>query len=407
MKRLLAAFGLLLGLVAPAFAADDMTAAFRLWLEREIRPQARAAGIPRRLFERALMGLSPQLGLPDIVLPGGSLVPERQRQSEFASPARYFAPRSLRLLALRGRRLMRRHGPLLARIERRFGVPGAIVLAIWARESAYGAAGIPHDALRILATQAWLGRRKKKFRTELIAALRILQEGRMSPRELKSSWAGALGQPQMMPTDYLKYAVDFDRDGRRDIWGSTADVLASIANHLKAHGWKRGMGWGFEVLLPATVPCHLEGPDHRRPLSAWLKMGVKPARGRPPRWAARAGLSLLLPAGRYGPAFLVSQNFYVLKAYNFSDLYALFVGHLAERIAGRARGFSAPWKPIGAMARSAIARMQRKLEREGHDVGGADGLPGFRTRRSIGLWQRAHGLRPSCFPTPALLERFR
>ena len=406
MRSLLAALALLLA-AAPAAAAADMTAAFHLWLERQVWPRARAAGIPRPLFDKGLMGLSPRLDLPDIVLPGRASVPRRQRQSEFASPARYFNPRSLKLLSARGRGLMRRHRRLLARIERRFGVPGAIVLAIWARESAYGAAKIPHDALRILATQAWLGRRKEKFRKELLAALDILRREHIAPRALKSSWAGALGQPQMMPTDYLEHAVDFDGDSRRDIWNSTADVLASIANHLKAHGWKPGIGWGFEVSLPAAVPCHLEGPDRRRSLDAWLKMGVKPVHGRPPRWARKTGLSLLLPAGRYGPAFLVSRNFYVLKAYNFSDLYALFVGHLGERIAGSTKGFSAPWRPISAMLRSDIARMQRALEKAGHDVGGADGLPGFRTRRSIGLWQAARGQRPTCFPTPALLARFR
>ncbi|HHN73186.1 MAG TPA: lytic murein transglycosylase, partial [Thermopetrobacter sp.] len=393
----------------PARAAGDAagaTRAFHAWLEHELWPRARRAGITRRLFTRAFAGMRPRLDLPDLRRAGGG-VPARQRQAEFGPPAAYFAERRLASLAREGRRLLRRHAALLRRIERRRGVPGPVLLAIWAKESHYGRAAIPHDALRILATQAWRGRRREMFAAETVAALKILQRGLIDRALLKSSWAGALGQPQMLPRRYLAHAVDFDGDGRSDIWRSVPDVLASIAAYLADAGWRRGLPWGWEVTLPANVSCALEGPDGGRPAEEWLAMGVRRVDGRPlPAPARRARLYLMLPAGRHGPAFLVTDNFYVLKAYNMSDLYALFVGHLADRIAGRARGpFRGRWGDVGHLLRADVARMQEVLVKAGHDVGGIDGLAGFRTRRAIGLWERRHGLRPGCFPTAALKRR--
>ncbi len=390
-----------------AVAASPETA-FRHWLENVFWPAAHAHGIPRSTFDAAFRNVQPDLRLPDLGPPGLPSVPRKQEQREFGAPARYFSERSLRTLAAQGRVLLKRHDDLLRRIEMTWGVPARIVLAIWARESNYGHARIPHNVFRILGTQAWTGRRKARFRRELLAALLIARDGHLPVSALKSSWAGALGQPQMMPSTYLKWAVDFDGDGKRDIWRSIPDVLASIASHLAGHGWQRNRDWGFEVDVPASVPCFLEGPDRGRRLEEWLAMGIRRIGRRPfPTSERNRRLFLLMPAGRYGPAFLVTRNFYVLKEYNMSDLYALFVGHLGDRIRFGALPFSRPWRQIGHMLRSDIARMQRALERLGHDVGGADGLPGFRTRRSLGLWQKRQGLRPTCFPTPRLLRRFR
>ena len=398
---------LLLLLDAPLAAARDLDAAFRAWLEKELWPQAQRAGISRPVFDGAVSGLRLNLKLPDLRLPGQGSVEREQKQAEFAAPANYFNQRALRLHAARGRALWRRHRKLLRRLEQRFGVPGPIVLAIWARESNFGRARIPHDAFAILATQAFLSRRKALFRAELLAALRILQR-RLAPRAwLKSSWAGALGQPQMMPRDYLAYAVDFDGDGRRDIWRTVPDVLASIANHLHKHGWLRGLAWGVEVRVPLSVSCALEGPDQGRLLKEWRAMGIRPVRGAFPPSMRRGRVYLLMPAGRFGPAFLVTDNFYVIKAYNMSDLYALFVGHLGDRIQAGGHAFSRPFADVGHLLRRDVARMQRALVRAGHDVGGVDGLPGYKTRRAIGRWQRAHGLKPTCFPTRALKVRLR
>ncbi len=412
MNRILAILRMicLLAIAIPAAAADTPSpdAAFRRWLEEELWPEARAQGIPRRIFDAAFRGVRPDLKLPDLAPPGRASMPRRQEQREFGSPARYFGRRTLQLLTAQGRILLKRHEELLRRIETTWGVPGRIALAIWARESNYGRARIPHNVFRILGTQAWTGRRKEKFRKELLAALRIARDGHLPVSALKSSWAGALGQPQMMPSVYLAWAVDFDGDGRRDIWRSVPDVLASIANHLAGHGWQRDRDWGYEVSVPASVPCYLEGPDRGRKLEEWHAMGIRNVGPKPfPALERGRRLFLLMPAGRYGPAFLVTRNFYVLKEYNMSDLYALFVGHLGDRIRFGAPPFSRPWRKIGRMLRSDIARMQRTLERLGYDVGGADGLPGFRTRRSIGQWQKRHGMRPTCFPTPRLLRRFK
>ncbi len=404
--RILCLLSIALPALAPAAASPD--AAFRKWLETDLWPEAREQGIPRRIFDAAFRDVRPALKLPDLVLPGQASIPRRQEQGEFGAPARYFNRRTLETMAAQGRILLKRHDDLLRRIEMTWGVPGRIILAVWARESSYGRARIPHDVFRILGTQAWTGRRKETFRRELLAALRIARDGHLPVSALKSSWAGALGQPQMMPSDYLAWAVDFDGDGIRDIWRSVPDILASIANHLARHGWQRGRDWGFEVEVPASVPCFLEGPDRGRTLEEWQAMGIRRVGGRPfPALERDRRLFLLMPAGRYGPAFLVTRNFYVLKEYNMSDLYALFIGHLGDRIRFGAPPFSRPWRRIGHMLRSDIARMQRVLQRLGHDVGGADGLPGFRTRRSIGLWQKRHGMRPTCFPTPRLLRRFR
>ena len=411
MRRALAALQVLCFLLfmpPPAATAASPDTAFRRWLENEFWPAARAHGIPRRIFDAALRNVRPDLKLPDLGPPGLPSMPRKQEQSEFGTPARYFSERTLRTLATRGRILLRRHDDLLRRIEMTWGVPGRIVLAIWARESNYGQARIPYNVFRILGTQAWTGRRKDKFRRELLAALRIARDGHLPVSALKSSWAGALGQPQMMPSVYLEWAVDFDGDGRRDIWHSVPDVLASIASHLAGHGWQRDRDWGYEVDVPTSVPCFLEGPDRGRTLEEWRAMGIhRIGRRLFPALERGRRFFLLMPAGRYGPAFLVTRNFYVLKEYNMSDLYALFVGHLGDRIRYGTPPFSRRWKKIGRMLRSDIARMQRALERLGHDVGGADGLPGFRTRRSIGLWQKRHGMRPTCFPTPRLLRRFR
>ncbi|MCP1168436.1 lytic murein transglycosylase, partial [Limimaricola sp. ASW11-118] len=296
-----------------------------------------------------------------------------------------------------------RHAGALSRVERATGVPDHIILAIWGRESAYGRAAIPHDAFRVLGTKGFMDRRADYFTTELLAALRIAQAGHVAPRAMKSSWAGALGQPQFMPSSFLAHAADGDGDGRADIWRSEADTIASIGTYLARHGWVAGRDWGFEVKVPGSVSCAFEGPDQGRAIRDWAAMGITRVSGRPfPAHEARAEGFLLMPAGRHGPAFIVTPNFYVLKDYNMSDLYALFVGHVGDRIAYGSGDFVGRWGAVGGLMRSDVAAMQRALEAMGHDVGGADGLAGFKTRRSIGRWQQATGQAPTCFPDSAM-----
>ncbi|WP_420558801.1 lytic murein transglycosylase [Roseovarius sp.] len=394
---------LLLILALPASAQDRaaIEQQFRSWLEQDIWPAASAKGVSRATFDRSFSGIRLNWDLPDLVPPGSkATTPKRQTQSEFGAPGRYF--RGVSGDAAIGHDLARRHATTLARIEKQTGVPGRILLGIWGRESAYGRAKIPHNVFEVLGTKGFMATRAAYFREELIAALQIAEAGHASG-PLRSSWAGALGQPQFMPSSFLQYAADGDGDGRADIWGSVPDTLASIANYLARHGWVAGRDWGFEVTVPASVSCALEGPDQGRPIAEWEAMGITRVSGRPFPDHERSGEGfLMMPAGRNGPAFVVTPNFYVLKDYNMSDLYALYVGHVGDRIQYGVGDFSAPWGAVGKMYRSDIAAMQRGLEGMGHDVGGADGLPGFKTRRSIGRWQEATGRTATCFPEPGM-----
>ncbi|WP_425074672.1 lytic murein transglycosylase [Sagittula sp. S175] len=386
----------------PALAQDRAAVErqFRGWLEQTVWPAASRKGVSRSTFDSAFKGVSLNWDLPDLVPPGTKpATPKIQRQAEFGSPGKYFNRGGLDGATTQGRRMMKAHAKALARAETSTGVPGRIVLGIWGRESAYGAAKIPHDAFQVLGTKGFMSTRAAYFTAELIALLQIAQEGHAPSSAMKSSWAGALGQPQFMPTNFLKFAADGDGDGHADIWRSEADTIASIANYLKAHGWQTGRDWGFEVVVPASVSCTLEGPDQGRRIADWEKAGVRRVGGKAfPAHELKGQGFLLMPAGRHGPAFIVTPNFYVLKDYNMSDLYALFVGHVGDRIQYGVGDFTARWGAVGGLYRSDVAAMQRALEKMGHDVGGADGLPGFKTRRSIGRWQEAKGLPATCFP---------
>jgi lytic murein transglycosylase len=395
----------------PAMAQDRATVErqFRAWLEDTVWPRARAAGVARATHEAAFQGVTLMWDLPDLVPPGTDTNrPRAQRQGEFGSPAAYFAPATVAATTRDGIAMARRHAATLARVERQTGVPARIILAIWGRESAYGRASIPHDAFAVLGTKGFMATRADYFTDELIAALELADKTRINPRALRSSWAGALGQPQFMPSNVLQHGRDGDGDGRADIFGSEADTIASIAAYLAHHGWQAGRDWGFEVTLPPDVSCALEGPDRGRSFADWATMGITRTGGRPFPEAElpREGF-LMLPAGRFGPAFVVTPNFYVLKDYNMSDLYALFVGHVGDRIAYGMGDFTASWGRVGGLMRADVAAMQTALQAMGHDTGGADGLAGFRTRRAIGTWQEATGQTATCFPQAAMKASLR
>lgn len=412
MRRIFPALVLALSalIAGNAFAADKAATEkqFRAFLEAEIWPAAKGKGVDRAVFEKALSGVTLDWSLPDLVPPGSKATPKNQHQAEFKSPAGYFAAKQVGAVVSGGRTRLASNGGVLKKVEKQTGVPAAIILAIWGRESGFGAAKIPMDALRVLATKAFMSTRREMFATELVAALEILDAGYADRGQLRSSWAGALGQPQFMPTKYLAHAVDFDGDGHRDIWTSTADTLASIGNYLKDFGWVSGRGWGYEVSVPASVSCAEEGPDRGRKIADWAKTGIVRVSGKPfpEKEMGRDGF-LLMPAGRNGPAFIVTPNFYVLKEYNESDLYALFIGHSADRIGGAEGGFSRAFGGVDALLRSDVAAMQRALEKQGYDVGGADGLPGFKTRRSIGAWQEKQGQAATCYPSARLAKTLR
>ena len=407
MRRALVLLLSLLLLAAPAQAQNraKVERQFRAWLEQTVWPRAQAGGVSRRTFEAAFSGVTLNWGLPDLQPPGTRpATPKPQRQAEFGAPGKYFGRGAVDGATRTGRQMAKRHAAVLARVERQTGVPGRIILGIWGRESGYGRVAIRHDAFEVLGTKGFMSTRAGYFTDELIAALQIAEAGHVPPRAMKSSWAGALGQPQFMPSNVLAFAADGDGDGRADIWGSEADTIASIGLYLQRHGWVKGRDWGFEVRVPAAVSCTLEGPDQGRAIADWARMGIVRVSGRPfPAAELRGEGYLLMPAGRHGPAFIVTPNFYVLKDYNMSDLYALFVGHVGDRIQYGMGDFAARWGDVGGLYRSDIAAMQRALEAMGHDVGGADGLPGYKTRRSIGRWQQAAGRSATCFPQKAMM----
>src|SRR3954466_2011038 len=272
--RFVAALLMLIVASAPAAAADP---AFTRWVET-LWPAAQQSGVSRATFDAATRGLEPDLTLPDLVIAGR---PDRQpAQAEFVqTPAEYLKEAAFDPLAAQGRALAAQHRATLTQIEQRFGVPGSIVLAIWARETNYGSAKLPYSAVRALATQAYLGRRKEQFREEFLLALKMLQEGHVTLANMRSSWAGAMGHPQLLPSGFYKYAIDFDGDGRPDIWTSVPDSLGTIANHLAEVGWQRGQRWAYEVKPPRDVDCTIAQPDVKMTIGEWVKRGYAPTYG--------------------------------------------------------------------------------------------------------------------------------
>lgn len=388
----------------PHTRAGTLADTFQTWVDTDLRTLATAKGISKSTFDASLANVKLTLDLPDLIVPGAKTqVPTQQYQAEFSSPSNYFSEKTIAPLVAGGRIRLGKHAATLKIIEKKYGVPAGIVLAIWGRESGFGAAQGKYSGFDVLATKAFMSTRKELFQKEVLAALEIVERGYASPEMLKTSWAGAMGQPQFLPSSYLEHAVDFDGDGKRDIWNSIPDTLGSIANYLVNYGWKKGRYWGTEIMVPDTISCALEGPDQGQRLADWLNAGVSRANGEEFRQSENQQEQFLLaPAGRNGPLFMATANFYVIKNYNISDLYALFVGHVGDRISGSGSKFAAPWGSVDKLNRSDIAVMQKALIAKGYDVGKADGLPGFKTRRSIGDWQTKNGVAATCIPSSAL-----
>ncbi|MFV0296216.1 MAG: lytic murein transglycosylase [Hyphomicrobiaceae bacterium] len=373
-----------------------------------LRRDALAAGISAQTFDRETRGLEPDLGLPDLVLPGRKQPHSSRGQAEFTvAPGDYVSGKRIARLAGEGRDLAARHRRIMTAIESKVGVDGPVVLAIWGRETAFGKYRPKHDAIRALATEAFVGRRKDMFRVELIAALKLIDQGRLTRRQMRASWAGAMGLTQFMPTEFLSTAIDLGGDGRIDRVGSVADALGSAAHPVKQKGWIKGLTWGIEVKTGKRVDCANEGPLNERPIAEWARLGVTRADGKP---FARAHLSatayLISPAGTYGPQFLVTQNFKVFRAYNTSDLYALYVGHLSDQIAGGGE-FRTPWSRIQQLSNRDIAEIQRRLKEAGLKIDKIDGRIGSETRLRIGLYERSRGLPVDCWPSARLLQAMR
>lgn len=407
-----------------AEAAEDEVAIYKRAVEKRFAewlqalwPDAEASGVSRKVFDANLKGLKLNWSLPHLVLPNpaapdGPPLPEAlaaaskpRHQPEFDAPAGYFKDGTLNALAASGRTKMSQWGPQLAAIQKQYGVPASIVVAIWGRETGFGKADMPFDALSAIATQGFMGRRPEEFRKQLIVALKIIEEGHATRAEMRSSWAGAMGYTQFLPSDFNSYAVDFDGDGRRDIWSTIPDALASAGNSLHSQGWDGAQSWGYEVKLPKDFDCTLQGPDRARPIAEWVKLGVARVKDRAfPEDKLGDSTFLVLPAGLKGPAFLATNNFSVLKLYNNSDVYAIFVGHVADMIGANApAAFVGEWQPVDRLPRDRVQRFQEVLVAKGHDVGKVDGLAGFKTRRTIGLEEQRLGLALTCYPSQALV----
>jgi lytic murein transglycosylase len=382
----------------PARAADP---AFTQFIA-SLRADAQRAGVLRATFDAATRGLEPDLKLPDLELPGRK--PQTAPQAEFVQvPADYLKEASIARLAASGREIRQKHRATLERIEREFGVPGTIVLAIWARETDFGRFSPTNNAIRTLATQAYVGRRKEQFRSEFVLALKMIQDGYGS-LQMRSSWAGAMGLTQLLPSEFYKNAVDFDGDGRIDIFNSVPDALAITAKQLLSKGWQGGLRWAYEVRAPRDADCTLGVPEITRPIGEWIRAGFAPARGAQigPNEQAQPA-SLLQPEGVYGPAFLTTKNYFVIKEYNFSDLYVLFVGHLADRIVS-AEKFETPWSATQQMRTADVEAMQKHLTRIGLYKDKIDGKAGMQTRAALGAFQKQARLKVDCWPNAESLR---
>jgi lytic murein transglycosylase len=395
------AFGLLvLAFPTTAFAADAGFTQFiaSLW------PEAQAAGVSRATFDSQTRGLEPDYKLPDLILPGRPAT-GAPSQAEFVQvPADYLKEASIARLAEEGQRLMQQYRDALAGIEKRFGVPPSIVLAIWGRETDYGRYKEPYDALRVMATQAYVGRRKDQYRNEFILALKILGDGEVTRQDMRASWAGATGLTQFLPSEFYQHAVDFDGDGRRDIWNSVPDALASAAKQLVNKGWQPGVRWAYEVQAPANADCTMGVPEVTKPIGDWLRAGFVPVRGQKLSADEQAQpASLLQPEGIYGPAFLTTKNYFVIKEYNFSDLYVLYVGHLSDRMTNP-QPFATPWSASKQLRTADVEAMQHQLTRLGLYKDKLDGKAGMQTRAALGAYQKSAGLKVDCWPSEAVLR---
>ena len=367
-------------------------------------PDAQKEGVSRATFDVATRGLEPDYKLPDLILPGRPAT-GAPSQAEFVQvPADYVKEASIARLAAEGQRSMQKYRASLTAIEARFGVPAAVVLAIWGRETDYGRYTLPHDLMRVLATQAYVGRRKEQYRNEFVLAMKILGEGNVSRKDMRSSWAGATGLTQFLPSEFYKHGVDFDGDGRVDIWNSVPDALASAAQQLVNKGWQPGLRWAYEVRAPGNVDCTQGVPEVTKPIGGWLRAGFVPVRGQKLSAAEQAQpASLLQPEGIYGPAFLTTKNYFVIKEYNFSDLYVLFVGHLGDRMTG-SLPFATSWSASSQLRTANVEAMQRHLTRIGLYSDKLDGKAGMKTRAALGAYQKSAGLKVDCWPSEAVLQ---
>ena len=349
---------------------------------RALWPQAEAKGVSRQSFEAAFAGYSPIASVMELT----------RKQPEFSQTVRdYLDKRVTAAQASKGAAMRGEWNQTLTGAAQRYGVQPEVVLAIWGMETNFGGFMGGTNTIHALATLTEGGYRPDFFRGELITALRIVSDGHVQPRNMVGSWAGAMGHTQFMPTSFMRYAVDYNGDGKKDIWNSVPDALGSTANYLHSFKWRNGETWGYEVKLPRGFDFARARQMERAPLSQWQSMGITRVSGKAFPRGSDSG-RLYMPAGANGPTFLLLPNFDVIKRYNNSDSYALAVGHLADRIIGGG-DFATPW-PSGdyALSKAQRAELQTLLGRAGFDVGTPDGVVGPKTRAAVVAYQGRAGL---------------
>lgn len=361
-----------------------------------MRQEARGRGVSDAILDAALCGKDGPLR---------KVIELDRRQPEFVDTFWNYLDRRVTDYRIdAGQQILVEHGELLDSLEKRYGIPATLLVAFWGLETNYGNFLGNYPTACALATLAWDGRRGAFFRRELLAALDILEAGHVKPDAMRGSWAGAVGQMQFMPSNFLRYAIDADGDGRKDLWASTADALTSAAHFLNTLGWRDGELWGREVRLPDGFDFRLAGGE--KDLGHWTRLGLTLTDGSPlPN--ERSAAALLLPQGSHGPAFLIERNFNVIMSWNRSQHYALAVAHLSDRLAGLPPfnlGRNADNRP---MHRVQMAELQRRLNHLGHDAGPVDGVLGSRTRQALREYQAKRNLVADGHPSVAILERLR
>ncbi|HEX4078604.1 MAG TPA: lytic murein transglycosylase [Rhizomicrobium sp.] len=377
----------------PTLSADA-DAQFQAFLAG-FRTTAIQAGIDPPIWDASMSALAPDPRVEELDL----------QQPEFVKPVWDYLDSTVspeRVAA--GQERLAAYADILNAIELRFGVQKEILVAIWGIESNYGAEMGSFDIFDALATLAYQGPRSDFGRRELLDALRIEQQERIVPAEMTSSWAGAFGQTQFVPSAFLRYAVDGDGDGKRDLWHSPADALASAANLLAQSGWERGAPWGYQVILPTNFPYELADLDKPGTITSWRNLGVRAAGG----WAlpvSEARAAIYLPAGARGPAFMVFDNFRTVLKYNNAASYALAVCTLADRLEGRPP-IVVDWpRDALPLSRPEQLALQTDLQRLGYDPGALDGILGRQGRAALRAWQKSRGLVPDGYATESLLEQ--
>ena len=392
LKRLIAALLIATPLFTTMAQADAKFESFiqSLW------PRVKAAGISRSLFDAAFAGVTE---------PDAAVLKLASTQPEFTSTTSAYLAKAVTPIRIEtGQQMKGSDTALLVAIEKKYGVDRHVLLGIWGMESNFGKDKGSMGVMRSLATLLYAGRKQKFAREQLIAAFKILKSGTRSPDNFTGSWAAAMGHTQFIPTSYLAYAVDWTGDGKRDIWGSKEDALASTANYLAKASWKSDRPWGWEVSLPPKFNKALIGRSKWRPVSEWVKLGVTPANGGKFN-AMQADAFVMIPQGIDGPAFLVTRNFLSIMDYNFSHSYARAVGHLADRIRGGGP-IVGTWPDLNFDLNFAQrVDLQRRLSRLGFETGGSDGRFGARTYEAIIAYQKSVGLPLDGMPSAKLLER--